>query len=406
MRSPEKEIEDPEEVYILKILKSMVHDVHCVVPLFLVGDWPRSRILKYQAFHFEALCFSTSFDYFSEKLRKIFLSLPEDAPFVKPSTLKSLTADDAYPYGKCIFRLTSKNQKKYKISLEIIFQDDLFLDLKTRDFSLNSLYFNIVKDCFIQDSNVNFDFENLILRTIRTPKETFTDQINLFFRLFEYQARFNLKIDREIFEYFQSVDASKILKVAAQTQRNNFKSSSNKFFSKHYLWQMLRAMTDLNAIGFFRLDYKAGTSFHLLWKICVEILFEMEKIFSTGLDDFILSEYPNGCSQVFYTKARLFCIVLIFFIVDPQYSLNFMSIFIYNGKEVSEECKNVLKLLSQLLLFYPESSKSSKMTQTIESLNSVNFDSSKWGLYVVIQAIFKAHSNGLGFLSASMRLEE
>lgn len=398
MRAPEKDFPEQEENYILGMLKSLVYSAGKIVPIFLVGDWPRSTILKYQAFHFETLCFSSDFDLLKEKLRISLLSISEEAPFYKPANLKSIPSDDINSPMRCIFRLTSRSQKKYKISIENIFQDDLYRDMRMRDFTLNSLYYNVEKGCFIQDSNVNFDFDNRILRTNKPPNETFCDQINLYFRLFEYQARYDLMVDKKIFDHFKTIDAAKILKVAVQTQRNNFKSSSNKFFSKNYVWQMLRAMADLNALSFFKLNYNASTSFILVWRICIEILYEVEQIFTDGPDSVLMNKYPNGLSQVFYSKTRLFAIVLVFYLVDPEYALKFMSIFIYNGKELSPDCEVLLNSMCGLLMFTPGSSVPEKLAQTKDFVNPANFDSSKWGFYVVAQAVFNAHPNGLGFL--------
>lgn len=77
------------------------------------------------------------------------------------------------------------------------FVDSLEVDSRRRDFTINSIYYNILEDQLIDPTNGISDIECKVLRTAQEPKETLKDDGLRILRAVRFASTFDFNIDRK-----------------------------------------------------------------------------------------------------------------------------------------------------------------------------------------------------------------
>lgn len=400
MRMSAIAVTEPEELYLLNAfvdaLASLPHDPQ----LFLVGDWPRSKLFKKVSYHFELVCLRKDFEGLREALCH-FLASPASATHFRTQIFPAKAVSgkkEAIP--SLSIRLFTHRGNKYKVSLDVLRNDSLFDDLAARDFSINALYCHVGSQVLWAFQDFYSDFGQRLIRTIRPPEATFGHRVNIFFRFVEFSVRYQLRISPQIIAYFAAIDPrTDIFQASLEQQPNNLYSSAKKFFSKHYVGQMLRLMTDLGLIDFFRLDFAGAGDFRAAFLSVLPLLDALEPLLKAPLPPVLVAAYPDGMPKVFFTKTRMFLIAQAFHALDPAYALSFLRVFLYNGKEPSDDLSQVFREIARLLA----GRWSSLATQNFfeppvplrNVLSSISVDKSQWAFVLVFQVLHATRGEGL-----------
>lgn len=397
------EIIDNEELFLLKSMKETLDILEKNVPLYLVGDWTRAKFFQKVSYHYELLCHKENFDLLKNKLIQVFndkqilnvfneVAFPTNGSKFKREKNKSM-----------VIRLFTKNGNKYKVSLNILFNNSLLDDLISRDFTINALYCDLNKKVLVEYNDAFDDFHNKTMRTIRSPNDTFENQINLFFRFIEFVVRYDLTICDDIVQYFShNKNGRSIFLKAHECQHNNLYSSTKKFFSKHYVSEMLKLMVSINVIDFFILNFKNPMTFVDIFEKVIDLVARLETCLLKEFKDLMKKEYPLGIPKVFFTKARLLLISLVFCFYDPLYAHEFLRVFFYNNKNVSGECFDLHMKLCEIISneneFTTEVYHQLVQNQAIELIGQNTFDKSKWALIFAVKVIWDYHEEGFSLI--------
>ena len=145
-----------------------------------------------------------------------------------------------YWHQSLVIRLLSISGNKFKITFEVLKNDSIIDDFQNRDFTINAFYCELNNKRLLKIEDGLTEFDNRIMRTIKLPAQTFDGQINLFFRFIEFVIRYDLVIHSDIIQYFNGLSAKHdIFEETQNSHQKNFNSTNKKFFSKHYVSEML-----------------------------------------------------------------------------------------------------------------------------------------------------------------------
>ena len=163
-------------------------------PLYIVGGYVRCGLMGLEY---------GDLDLTSRLTPNELKSLLSDTPFkIVDSNLrvgtviiksKNFTAEyttfrvDSYPTGG--------NHSPSKV----VFTNDIALDARRRDFKINAIYYDVLKDEIIDPVGGLKDLNDSVLSTTRTPEEVFAEDGLRILRLVRFAAELNFNIDSETF---------------------------------------------------------------------------------------------------------------------------------------------------------------------------------------------------------------
>lgn len=391
------EVTEPEELFLLNTFVTVLSSQPPDTPLFLVGDWPRSKMFNKVSYHFELVCLKMDFDRLRSSLVAHLTSSAATRFFRDPFLPNGHGQPPArlQPASALTLRLFTHTGNKYKVSLDCLRNNSLLDDLWARDFSINALYCDLQAKRLVAFQDHHSDFSQRIIRTIRPPQATFGHHVNLFFRFIEFAVRYDLRIHPDIRAYFSSVSPrTDIFQAALDHQPNNLYSSAKKFFSKHYVGKMLALMADLDLLGFFQMDYCRPWEFGRLFVTVLPLLDLLEPMLKAEMPAELAAAYPDGVPKVFFTKARMFLIAQAMYRADPYYALSFLKVFLYNGKELAPELRRLVDEVARLAGRPPHDPRpgvhSPAYDQLKALLKSVSVDKSQWAYLLVFRVLSEA----------------
>ena len=395
MRPSSVVISEPEELFLLNAFSAFLTTSPPESSLFLVGDWPRAKLFGTQSFHFELLCYRQDFGLFDAMVAGVVGSAAARLHFhpVAPEPPRH-SKRHKRPREAVVARLLSLKGHKFKVSLETLRGNSLLEDLGGRDFTVNALYFDLRCKSLLAFGSCLADFRDRVIRSLRSPRETFEGQPNVLFRFVEFVTRFGLQATPSLLAHLGLVAASPDgLPSALRGSRNSLHSSAKKFFGKHYLSAMLALLADLGLAGLFRLDFTDPLLFARVFRWAVRLLQQLEEVFLRDLPALARAEYPGqGLPKVFHTKTRLFLVAFAFFPADPRFAADFLKRFLYNFKPVPGECVRLLGRLHALLLQPRREGGGGEglVQQAVCCIRQSNFDKSKWGFLLIFRAWLEA----------------
>ncbi len=185
---------------------------------------------------------------------------------------------------KEIFEITTFREDigilDWRKPVKVKFTKDIILDSKRRDFTINSIYYDITNENFIDPNNWIWDFENKIIRFIWNPKNRIKEDALRILRFIRFKNEFSLKIAEK--NYFE------ILKENIKLLKNISLERIKEEFEKILLWNNnIEALKDLKKIWFFSLflreiDLLSKTPgwprYHLEWNVWKHSLLTIEVI--------------------------------------------------------------------------------------------------------------------------------
>lgn len=109
----------------------------------------------------------------------------------KLGTMQISSAKETYEYTT--FRKESYSGRHTPDSIEFV--DDIEIDTLRRDFTINAMYYDILKDTYIDLMHGKEDIENKIIRTVNKPEITLKDDGLRILRAIRFASTFNFSFD-------------------------------------------------------------------------------------------------------------------------------------------------------------------------------------------------------------------
>jgi len=119
---------------------------------------------------------------------------------------------------------------------KVIFVDDIKIDALRRDITINSMYYDILKNSIIDNVHGQKDLENRIIRTTNHPSITLKDDGLRILRVIRFASLLNFNIEKQTFKYLKyyrsnlkDISKERIQKEISQiVDTNNFLETFNK----------------------------------------------------------------------------------------------------------------------------------------------------------------------------------
>lgn len=173
---------------------------------------------------------------------------------VKNSKYNSITiTKDGETYEFTSFRKDFYEENGSHQPIKVERTDNLEEDAKRRDFTINSIYYNITKDAIIDPYHGVIDANQRILRCISSPEEVLKSDGERILRMIRLVGELNLKIEKDTFKY--AFLMAKNIEDISKTRKYNelekilycdkrYKDSGNlmkalKLLNKLFIWKYL-----------------------------------------------------------------------------------------------------------------------------------------------------------------------
>lgn len=117
-------------------------------------------------------------------------------------------------------------------------------DLRSRDFTVNSIYFDVIKQEVIDPLGGIKDLKEGVLRCTKNTNITFKMDYSRFPRLVRLMCELNFGIDKEINDFF--ISGRKDWAIASDTKLKRFKSDNRKLIKSDSMVEIFKKIFDLN----------------------------------------------------------------------------------------------------------------------------------------------------------------
>lgn len=175
--------------------------------------------------------------------------------------------------------------------VDVKFTTDIHLDAKRRDFTCNAVYFDILKNNFIDPEWGKKDIENNILRFVGNPEQRIQEDALRILRFIRFKNKYNF-IPAEK-NYFPIL--SKNISLLKNISKERIKQELDKILIGPNNTQALK---DLKEIGFFQIFLQEidkqsdtpGNSHHLEWDVWTHTLMTIEHLNTMNLEKYSTQE--------------------------------------------------------------------------------------------------------------------
>ncbi len=175
---------------LLKLAKLFPED------LYVVGGYVRNCLLKIESSDID-LCSNVDIDEISQILKDNGYKIK-----IKNSKYNSITiskGDKSYEFTS--FRKDYYPDNGSHAPIRVERTNELMEDAKRRDFTINSIYYNITKDEIVDPYHGVVDANQKILRCIGSPEEVLKNDGERILRMVRIVGELNLKIDKNTLKY-------------------------------------------------------------------------------------------------------------------------------------------------------------------------------------------------------------
>ena len=248
--------------------------------VYIVGWWCREKILKTN----NKTDIDLTTDATPDEIKKVLNVIKE--VWKKYGTLIIKEWEEIFEITTFRSDIWILNNRK---PVEVIFTTDLELDSRRRDFSFNSIYFDVENEYFIDPQKGIDDLKNNKIRFIWSILERINEDALRVLRFIRLKNKYNFEIAED--SYF------KILKQNIFLLKNISIERIKEEFDKILLLENnINALQDLKKTGFFEtiipeienLEKTLGwTKYHLEWNVWIHTLMiikELNKIFNNWFE--------------------------------------------------------------------------------------------------------------------------
>ncbi|HHX49662.1 MAG TPA: CCA tRNA nucleotidyltransferase [Clostridiales bacterium] len=116
----------------------------------------------------------------------------------KLGTVRIVVNGETFEYTT--FRKDSYDLLGGHTPIEVGFVDDIVIDSKRRDFTINAIYYDLLSDEFLDFNNGILDLKNKVLRTPKDPKQTFQEDALRILRVIRFAAELGFLVEEKTYE--------------------------------------------------------------------------------------------------------------------------------------------------------------------------------------------------------------
>lgn len=190
-----KTMEQFKEIQISDNLEKLANKLKSKAELFIVGGYVRNSLLGIGG---------TDIDLCSKLTPDKLKSILKDTNFVVKDKNKKL-GTVTISIGTEVFEHTTFRTEEYDASgkhspVSICFVDDIRQDAKRRDFTVNCIYYSIVRKKIIDIYSGLYDLKKRRIKTIETPEFVFSKDGLRILRMVRIACELNFKIESETYK--------------------------------------------------------------------------------------------------------------------------------------------------------------------------------------------------------------
>lgn len=164
--------------------------------LFIVGGYVRNGLLGFYGTDID-LCSKLTPDKLKEYLSGTNFIVKD-----KNKKLGTVTITiDGETYEHSTFRVEEYDDSGKHCPILVKFVDDIRQDAKRRDFTINCLYYSILKNKIIDIYSGQYDLEHRRIRTIETPEFVFSKDGLRILRMIRIACELNFKIEKQTYRF-------------------------------------------------------------------------------------------------------------------------------------------------------------------------------------------------------------
>jgi tRNA nucleotidyltransferase (CCA-adding enzyme) len=266
---------------------------------YIVGWWCRKNILK----NSEITDVDLATDTTPEEIKNVLCVIKE--VWKKYGTMIIKEWDEVFEITTFRSDIWILNNRK---PVKVEFTNDLVLDSKRRDFTINSIYYDVENEVFINPQNGIQDLQNSIIRFVWDIENRIKEDALRILRFVRLKNKYNLKVAEN--NYFD------ILKQNIDLLKNISVERIKEEFDKILLLEKnIEALNDLKKIWFFEtiipeIENLEKTpwwpSHHLEWNVWIHTLMiikELNKIFKNWFD--IIDKNWNDIKKYFTNDEKI-----------------------------------------------------------------------------------------------------
>ena len=165
--------------------------------LYVVGGAVRNHILGFDEADID-ICGNL----LPEQIMEVATTCGFRSQIVNPKLGTVLITADKEQYEYTTFR--SENYTTGHSPSEVQFIDDIKLDAKRRDFTINAMYYDIYTGNVLDFYNGRLDLRNQVIRTVETPDYVFASDGLRLLRLIRFASELGFKIDKQTLKVAQN----------------------------------------------------------------------------------------------------------------------------------------------------------------------------------------------------------
>jgi len=166
------------------------------IDLYIVGGYVRNQLIGIEQGDID-LCSSLTIDKLSKIAEECGFEVKQKNKAL--GTAKLIYKDKTYDYAT--FRKEEYSDNKSHKPVNIEFIDSIEEDSKRRDFTINSIYYNINKQTMVDYHNGYYDLRHSIIRAIGSAEEVMQNDGERILRMIRLAGELNFKIEKNTFNY-------------------------------------------------------------------------------------------------------------------------------------------------------------------------------------------------------------
>ena len=216
--------------------------------LYIVGGAVRNFLLK-QPYYDIDICSNLAIDDVIEILSNTkYLVKIKNA---LTQTAQIICDNEVYEYAR--FRQEEYSEQGNRVPSKITFVGSIQEDYTRRDFTCNSIYYDIINRKIIDYAGGKADIENKILKTTLAPEKTLSYDALRLLRLLRFSLEYNLTIDEDV-KLSAKANAHLLLKIKGQTKKEElykiirFGTEAKDYYENNY--KKLYALITLNYLPY------------------------------------------------------------------------------------------------------------------------------------------------------------
>lgn len=389
------------ELHLDKYDKMILTDLNKIaerenlVDVYITGGWVRDKLMGMEALDFDIVIGGENG---LEKLTKAIDDFYTNHQVMSRIHPPSAASIDEYPMkGTEIISIKYKNtenNKNYGFGLRKLDGNSIEEDCYSRDFTINSIYYNIRKFELYSPVDGIEHLEEGLIKTVNEVQKTFYRSPSRVFRFFTLLQKYRFKVDRKLEIYLKNIDYwEDFHERYAKLYPHRLKLNVKKLIKDKNVCDILRRGQEYGFEKFFTLGHDfEKIDFGNVFNQMMEV-FELlpEKLDTWGKD--VVRDYYNGrLPPNFYLKVRCYLMAFVVGYYDAEWMHEFLEKYMDFNQNECKAIENFFDYLSEEIENPPQNF----MSLVKEQLKELTVDvQGKWTILFVVMAYGEYCGNGI-----------